>query len=139
MEVFVDSDVVISSLLSSSGASYQLLHTDSVTHIISSFSQKEIEIVVERLSMNKNDFEQLLKERLKVIPLSTSAATVKTKFQEYVLDINDAHIVAGAKVANVRFLITYNVKDYKIERIKDDFNIIILTPGQFLQYLRSLK
>lgn len=139
MEVFVDSDVIISSLLSTSGASYQLLHTDSVTHIISSFSQKEVEIVIERLSINKNDFEQLVKERLKIIPLSISAVTVKTKFQEYVFDSKDAHIVAGAKEANIRFLITYNVKDYKIERIKDDFNIIILTPGQFLQYLRSLK
>lgn len=40
---------------------------------------------------------------------------------------------------DVRFLITYNLSDYKIERIKDELGIIIITPGQLLQYLRSLN
>jgi predicted nucleic acid-binding protein len=139
MKIFVDSDVIISSLLSSSGAAYRLLHTDAVASVISSISQKEIEIVVERLGIEKRDFTKLSQDVLEIVQLETSVVAREQIFQEYVLDINDAHIVHGAKEAEVRFLITYNLKDFKIERIKEDFNIIILTPGQFLQYLRSLK
>lgn len=138
MQVFVDSDVIIASLLSSSGAAYKLLYTDFLIPTISSLSKKELDVVVTRLGIDSNDFERLLHERLKIIPLSLSGMALK-KFEKYVRDIYDAHIVAGAKEAHVRFLITYNVKDYKMEKIKDDFSIIIITPGQFLQYLRSLK
>lgn len=139
MKIFVDSDVIISSLLSSSGASHVLLHTDMVASLISSVSHKEIEVVLERLGIDKQAFKKLSGERLKIISLPLAIEDIKKTYEEYVLDINDAHIVSGAKEADVRFLITYNLKDFKIERIKDDFNIIILTPGQFLQYLRSLK
>ena len=139
MDIFIDSDVIISSLLSKTGAAYILLHTDTINPLLSSISQKEIEIVIARLDINKNIFIDLLRENLKVVPLLTSNNDIKKKFQEFVLDINDAHIVAGAKEANVRFIITYNLKDFKIERIKDNYNIIVLTPGQFLQYLRSRK
>ncbi|MBF8249601.1 MAG: PINc protein [Candidatus Levybacteria bacterium] len=139
MEIFVDSDVIISSLISKSGAAYMLLRTEAVVPIISSTSQKEIEIVQDRLQINEDGFKELLQKRLKVISLPTSIGKIKEIFKKYVLDINDTHIISGAKEAKVRFLITYNLKDFKIERIREDFNIIVLTPGQILQYLRSLK
>ena len=48
-------------------------------------------------------------------------------------------LVYAAVQAHVRFIVTYNQKDFRSERIKDDFRIIVLTPGQLLQYLRSLR
>jgi predicted nucleic acid-binding protein len=137
MKIFVDSDVIISSLRSDAGAAYLLLHTDAITPLISSFSKQEILSVLERLHMDIAPFEQLVEKRVQIVGLQTTEKTIQKNFKEYVIDRHDAHIVAGAKEGNVRFLITYNLKDFKIEKIKDAFGILILTPGQFLQYVRS--
>lgn len=127
MRIFIDSDVIISSLISNAGASAQLINTSKkIVKIISNLSQKEIEIVKIRLKIAK--------------PVPKTEIIVVKKFLKYSIystDVNDAHIIAGAHQAKVAFLITYNLKHYKIERIKQDLNIIIMTPGVFLQYLRS--
>ncbi|MDE2025262.1 MAG: hypothetical protein KGJ07_02110 [Patescibacteria group bacterium] len=43
-----------------------------------------------------------------MVQLKDSISTIKTEFAQYVLDIDDAHIAAGAKEAQVQFLISYN-------------------------------
>lgn len=139
IQVFVDSDVIISSLLSSTGAAYLLLNqTDNLSLFISTLSQKELERVSERLQIAKNDLDSLLNKRFSTVEL-LKVEDLKKKYADYVLDSNDAHIVAGAEKAHTRFLITYNTKHFKTNKIKDDFAIIIVTPGTFLQYLRSLQ
>lgn len=55
---------------------------------------------------------------------------------KYVYDIDDSHIVMGAQKSNSKFLLTYNIKDYNIDLIKKDFDIIVFKPGIFIQYLR---
>lgn len=81
----------------------------------------------------------LIENNLKVTILLESLSEIKESFKQYVLDENDAHILAGAKTAKADFLISYNVKDFKIDKIKKDLGILTLTPGNFLQYLRSIK
>lgn len=138
--LFIDSDVIISSLFSSKGAAFLLLHkTENVTLYISNLSQKELEIVVSRLNLSIHQLRLLLNNKLDSIQLKHTIKEAKEKYKEYVTDINDTHIILGAKEANVRFLITYNLKDYHIEKIKQDFNILVMTPGQFMQYLRSIQ
>jgi len=137
MDVYVDSDVVISSLLSRTGAAYHLLNYSTITLIISSISLTEIKKVISRRGMEQKQFEQLIQKRLKIVTIKQGVSTLKVKYLSYVLDINDAHIVAGAKAAKVDFLLTYNLKHYKTTKLKDDFNIQVLTPALFLQYLRS--
>lgn len=137
MRIFVDSDVVISSLLSQSGAAYLLLSFTSFEFFISSLSKKEIEKVVGRLGIESNMLKTLIGKNLEVVKLSESVNEIKKSFNQYVLDENDAHIVVGAKSAKADFLITYNIKDFKIEKVKQDLGIVILTSGNFLQYLRS--
>lgn len=139
MRIFVDSDVVVSSLLSQLGAAYFLLNSNSLELFISSLSKKELQIVIQRLGIGEGELTMLIENSFEVIVLSESLTTLKESFKQYVLDIDDAHIVAGAKKAKADFLITYNVKDFKIEKIKQDLNILTLTPGNFLQYLRSAQ
>lgn len=139
MKVFVDSDVIISSLISSSGASYFLLHTKNIELFISNASLKELQTVVKKLGIDKDRLNMLVRERLKTVKIEETTAEIKDKYREYVHDINDAHIVAGVNAAKTRFLISYNIKDFKLNKIKNDFNIIVMTPGKFLQYLRSLQ
>lgn len=139
MRIFVDSDVIISSLLSSSGAAHLLITEESLTLFISSISRIELEVVVDRLSIEKEKLNTLIVSNVHITLLSQSLTDIKELFKEYVWDKDDAHIVAGAKSSEANFLITYNLRDFKVGKIKKDFNIITVTPGQFLQYIRSLK
>ena len=138
--LFVDSDVVISSLLSSKGAAYLLTRqTKDIKLCISNISQKELETVVSRLRISQDKLQLLIEKSFDLIELKQTLDQIKKEFGNYITDIDDAHIVLGAKESKARFLITYNIKHYKVEKIKQDFSILIMTPGQFIQYLRSLQ
>lgn len=141
MNIFIDSDVVISSLLSSHGAAYQLFHQNhsGLSFFVSNISQRELHIVINKLKIDETSLKLLIEQSFTIVHLTDTIEAIKTSYKEYVKDINDAHVVAGSHKAQVRFLITYNIKDFKAEKIKRDFDISILSPGIFLQYLRSIK
>ncbi len=134
---FVDSDVVISSLISPSGAAYFLLHQSNLKLFISDISYKEMCVVIDRLKLDQSAFDKLIKKDLKLVKLTISLPQIKKKYFEFVSDPNDAHIVAGAEATKGKFLISYNLKHFKIDKIKSDLGIILTTPARFLQYLRS--
>ena len=138
LKVFVDSDVVISSLLSSKGAAYCFIHQKppQVKLFLSNFSIKEQEVVVRRLKLASRKLQRLIQKHFTVVELK-SLVKIKREYQQYTLDPNDAHIVAGAHQVRAQFLITYNRRHFKEDLIKKDLDIILLTPAQFLQYLRS--
>lgn len=138
-KVFVDSDVILSSLLSSKGAANFLLNEVDLKFVMSTISLLEIERGIAKLNLDKNQLRQLVKNRLKLIELKDSLKEIGKSFRDYVFDEDDAHIVAGAESAKARFLISYNIKDYKLDKIKNNLNIIIMMPGKFLQHLRSLQ
>ncbi|MDD5147398.1 MAG: PIN domain-containing protein [Candidatus Daviesbacteria bacterium] len=138
-KVFIDSDVVISSLISSSGAANLLL--SSITNLklyISNVSQKELIEVADRLGLDQTELKNLLKRSFKKVYLKQQLKEIKVKYSEYIVDQDDAHIIAGAKKAKVNYLISYNTKHFKIDKIKEDFNIMVMAPANFLQYLRSI-
>lgn len=137
MRVFIDSDVVISSLISSSGAAYFLLNQSQIKPIISSISLKELKIVVKRMGLESDKLEMLLKNHFKIFPLIKELKEIKEEYAKYVIDVNDTHIVAGAHGAKVKYLISYNLKHFKKDKIKNELGLILLTPALFLQYLRS--
>ncbi len=139
LKIFVDSDVIISSLLSSTGAAFLLLNqTDELQLFISNVSLDELRIVVKRLGLSEEKLNILIQRQFSLVSLKYSIATIKKEFAEYILDIDDAHIVEGAKEAQVRFLISYNTKHFKADKLKEKFNIILTTPANLLQYLRSI-
>ncbi|MDP3974666.1 MAG: PIN domain-containing protein [bacterium] len=137
MRVFIDSDVVISSLISSSGAAYFLLHQSQIKPVISSISLKELRVVVKRMGIELEKLEVLIKNRFEVFPLIKELKGIKEEYVQYVTDIDDTHIVAGAYSAKVKYLISYNLKHFKKDKIKNELGLILLTPALFLQYLRS--
>lgn len=136
--VFVDSDVLISSLLSQTGAAYLLLHQKNLKPFISNLSRRESGMVADELNISKDKFTNLVQKRVRIVKLRETPKELKIKYKNYVSDPNDAHIVAGSVLAKANFLISYNIRDFKVDKIKTDFGIICLTPGEFLQYLRSL-
>lgn len=139
IKVFVDLDVVISSLISERGAAYLLIHKTKLDLSVSNLSIKEMSIVLERLGLGKNKLDNLIRNKFKQVELKETVERIKKQFGDYVLDFNDAHVVGGAQKAQVKFLISYNIKDFKVDKIKRDFDIIVTTPANFLQYLRGLS
>ncbi len=140
-KIFVDSDVAISSLLSQNGAAYFILNKVDLELYISNISIREIKRGVDKLDLDNEKFQNLLKNRLKTIKLKEDKADikrVKITFKDYVFDNNDAHIVAGAIKSKAKIILTYNIKDFRIDKIAGNFKIVVITPAKFLQYLRSL-
>ena len=137
MNVFIDSNVVISSLISSRGAAYALLHQSSFTPTISSVSYQELRIVTKKMNLPLKKLEVLVKKHCQVVKLTQKLPVIKQQFANYVTDINDAYIVAGAHSAKAKYLISYNLKHFQTTAIKDKLDILIMTPALFLQFLRS--
>lgn len=141
MKVYVDSDVVISSLLSKKGAGYFLLHKQrdekKLQLYISNWSKKEIEKVSRRLEIPSKPSEAF--RAFELIRLGSDVKKLKKEFGQYTNDPNDSHIIAGLAKSKADFLVTYNFRDYKVEKIKRELNAIVTTPGKLLQYLRTIN
>lgn len=139
VRVFLDSDVVISSMLSKGGASSVLIKGHKlVKSVVSNYSVEEILQVSKRLEIPNVVFKQII-SKLEVVEISDPIESFRAEFSEYVFDPNDAHIVGSAVRSVTKFLITFNLKHYNLEKIKSDFGIITLTPGSFLQYIRGIE
>lgn len=142
IRVFVDSDVIISSLISSliskTGAAYLLMRDTRIDRFISDVSFTELKRVADVLHLSKKDLQKLVKEACRVVKIGERMGERK-RMTEYTSDANDAHIVVGANLAKAKFLVTYNIKHFFVEKIQEDMGIIVLTPAFLLQYLRSLN
>jgi len=138
IKVFVDSDVIISSQISNLGAAYFLLNETDLQLYISNLSLVELIDVGKKLKIETRRLVSFVKKRFNQVNLKEGSRELKRQFNDYTKDPEDIHVVAGATLAGVDFLLTYNMKDYKIDKIKRDFNLICLRPAQLLQYLRSL-
>lgn len=171
VKIFIDSDVIISSLLSKKGASNIIVNNTNLSAVISNFSYEELDRTVDKLGIDRSKprthdltarldsakrvgtldgpdergvavrgkLGRLLKNKLKVVKIELNKVEIINRFGDYTNDIKDIHIIAGAKTAKVKFLITFNMKDYKIEKIQQELGIKVINPGEFLQYLRSIE
>ncbi len=136
-KVFLDSDVVISALLSDHGASGWLIRDANIQKWVSNLSQKEIKMVAKRLNIT-DEKSRLTLKLPSVVALNNDLDKIKEKFGSYVDDSNDAHVVAGAVAAGAGYLATYNLRHFRVDKIRSDFGVVVMTPGLFLQYLRSI-
>ena len=125
IRIFVDSDVIISSLISRTGAAFLLMHDARIDRFISDVSFAELKRVVGVLHLSLKDLQKLVETQCNVVTIGESKRDVK-RMTEFTRDMNDAHIVLGASKAKVKFLVTYNLKHYRIEKIREDLRIIVL-------------
>lgn len=138
IRVFVDSDVIISSLISKIGAAYLLMRDTRIDRFISDVSLAELHRVAKELHMSEKELASLVRLQCKKVKIENREKMFK-QIAIYTRDMGDAHIVLGAKQSKAKFLVTYNMKHYVIEKIREDLGIIVLSPAFLLQYLRSLN
>lgn len=137
IKVFFDSDAVISSLLSRKGTSYILTKKDRLVRFISNLSNKELLKTTKKLNIPVFNLNVHIKKNFNQIIIKESIKEIKRKYYDYTSDENDAHIVGGAVKSRAKFVVTFNKKHYSENKIKNSLGISIMTPGEFLQYLRS--
>lgn len=137
LRLYVDSDVIVSSLISQLGAANLIFNLKNINLFASNYSEKETKAVAERLGLKEAKVNEIFEKKLEIVSLGDSLKKIKEKFSDYVTDEDDAHIVAGAVKAKAQLLISYNLRHYKLNKIKTDFGILLMTPAMFLQYLRS--
>lgn len=133
IRVFLDTDVIISSLLSEKGASFEVLKNRKINKTASLQIQKELKEVSVRLGIKKK-----LPKGIEIVKLGIIKRTLLETYNNFVYDPEDTHVVSGADISKSKFLLTHNIRHYKIGKIRISLGIIVMTPGNFLQYLRSL-
>ncbi|OGY19300.1 MAG: hypothetical protein A3A65_04225 [Candidatus Chisholmbacteria bacterium RIFCSPLOWO2_01_FULL_49_14] len=138
IQVFLDTDVVISALLSQTGASYEILNNPQIIKNISKTVKKEVKEVVKRLNI-KSQKVKVIYTKIKTSSLHLTKKQVLERYGYFVIDEKDSQIVAGAERAKTKFLLTYNLKHYRVDKIKAELGITVVKPGNFLQYLRSIN
>ena len=63
LEVFFDSDVIISSIISNKGAAHLLLNSSAISPNASDIQQQELFIVANRLDLNLGRLNNLIKDK----------------------------------------------------------------------------
>ncbi len=137
IRIFPDTDVIVSSLFSRKGAAHFIINDLKVTKLTTQLSLKETRGVAKRLSLPNKVLAKSFNKEFEITNLHGSPASLVEKYGSYLLDMYDSHVLAGAVITKARFLITYNLKHFKLDVIKGDFGIIVISPGDFMQFIRA--
>ena len=118
VKVYFDSDVIISSLVSNRGAADILVKTAEIKPFVSDLQKKELKTVAERLNLDLKKLEILLDERISSVKIKKTEMKIKERFLKYVLDADDAHIVAGIAASKAAFLVSYNQRHFLADKME---------------------
>ena len=144
MKIVLDTNIVLSALLSNRGASNLLLtwlfKSKKKYNVVSNTLVTEFEDVLTR-DKNIKQFNNLTKEEvlsfIDDICLISYHQVIHFLWRPFLKDSNDDMVLEVAVNANVRAIITFNPKDFK--GVKEQFGIDILTPKEYLIKVGALK
>ncbi len=133
--IVIDTNVLLSSLLSNKGASYKLLSMlDSdrfIIHISNPLIYEYEEILKLKSSMEPQHIDAIIDYICHIGKKNKIFYLWRPKLK----DIDDDFLLELA-VKSDSIIITLNGKDFKKA---DEFNIKVMTPKEFLQYIGEIK
>ena len=140
-KIVLDTNVILSALFSSKGASFKLLsllieqaEKEQRFNVVSVPLVMEFEEVILR-SKNREKYPYFDEEELLLIISDIVAISAKTKlhflWRPFLKDTFDDKVLETAVNGRAKAIVTFNTKDF--EGVKKMFNIDILTPGELLQ------
>jgi putative PIN family toxin of toxin-antitoxin system len=144
MKIVLDTNIILSALLSNRGASHLLLKwlfkSKKKYNVISNTLVTEFEDVLTRdknlkqfNNLNRNDVLSFIDD----ICLISYHQNINFLWRPFLKDSNDDMVLEVAVNANVKAIITFNPKDFK--GVKEYFGIDILTPKEYLIKIGELK
>lgn len=139
MRVFFDASVIIAALLSPSGGSAQLLKYIKLGKIVGIISQTVIEEVLEedkfqRIKKSKREIEQFIINSRLIVRKPITPGEIEP--YQGLIDIEDAHLIAGANLTRCGHLVTLDRKHLLRADIQKKFlPLKIVSPGELLEEL----
>ena len=144
MKIVIDTNVVLSSLLSQNGASNRLMvwlfTQDKKYNVLSNTLLTEFEDVLLREKnikqfnqLNRNDVSRFIDD----ICLISYHQNINFLWRPFLKDSNDDMVLEVAFNANAKYIITFNPKDFK--GVEENFNIHIITPQEFLTIIGEIR
>ena len=132
INIVIDTNVFINSLKSKNGASYKLLYEvlrNKFQQNISSTLIFEYESVAKRSEMNIKLTHNQIDSIIDMLCNWSNYCQVYFLWRPFLKDAKDDFVLELAIESNSKYIITYNVKDFRgIEK----FNIKAITPKEFL-------
>lgn len=137
IKIYLDASVIVPAMLSSVGGSAKLIKFIKLGLVVGITSQNVIE-EIERNSVKINkstqEIRQFIQKNLILIRKKISTGD----YAEYknIIDIKDAHVVAGARLTKCDYLVTLDKKHLLKEDIQKRFlPLKIVSPKQLLKDL----
>ena len=143
MRVFFDASVIIAALLSPNGGSSQLLKYIKFGKITGIVSQTVIEEIIEedkfrKIKKSRREIEQFILDSRLIVRKPISADEIEP--YQGLVDIEDAHLIAGANLTRCRHLVTLDKKHLLRPDIQEKFlPLKIVSPGELLEKLIPVK
>lgn len=140
LTVFLDTSVVLSGLISSTGGSGKLLKAGSQKKIKLVVTEKFVHEIVNQLRkvhVQHKTFEHVLSSRTIRI-ISTPSEEKIVKFMPIIEDPDDAHVLAGAVSAGADTLVSLDKKHMLTPRVRGALKPIrVLSPQEFWAWMWS--
>ena len=148
MKIVIDTNVFLSSLFSKNGASHKLVlwivnqYKDSYKkyNVISNTLLTEYEDVLTRgknIEKYKNFSIGEVEDFIDGICLISNHQKINFLWRPFLRDSNDDMVLEVGFNSRVDYIVTHNIKDFK--SVKENFNIEIVTPKEFLQQIGEIK
>lgn len=137
MRVFLDASVLIAALISPTGGSSLLLKYVAAGKVTGIISQTVIEEILEedkfaKIKKTKIEIEQFIAQSSLIVRKPITVEEIKP-YQD-LIDIEDAHLVAGANLTKCQFLVSLDKKHVLRPDIQKKFlPLKIVSPGQLLE------
>ena len=138
MRVFFDASVIIASILSETGGSSKLLRYIRAGKFVGITSQTAVDEVLEKtqkIKKSKNEIESFIAESKLLVRKKITLEEI----QPYsgLVDIEDAHLIAGAKLTGCTHLVSLDKKHILREDIQKKFlPLLIVSPKMLLEEIR---
>src|SRR3989338_2669212 len=134
MRVFFDASVIIASLLSPSGGSSLLLQYVKIGQLVGIVSQTVITEVTDKkkskkVKKTKKEIEEWVEDSGLIVRKAITVAEVKP--HEDLIDTDDAHLVAGARLTHCTHLVTLDKKHLlRVDIAKKFLPLRIVSPKE---------
>lgn len=141
MQVFFDASVIIAALLSESGGSSALIKYIKLGKIVGITSQTVVEEILEeekfaKFKKSKTQIEQFIVKSGLIVRRAVTTGDIEP--YQNLIDIKDAHLIAGAELTRCKYLVTLDKKHVLHPDVKERFlPLIIVSPGHLLEKIVS--
>lgn len=141
MRVYFDASIIIASLLSPTGGSSQLfkyIETGAITGITSQTAIAEVleEDKPQKLKKSIEELEEFIAKSQLIVRESITIEEI-APYQE-LIDAEDAHLIAGAKLTGCDYLVTLDKKHLLRKDIQEKFlPLLIVSPKELLEEIIS--